>query len=429
MCLSDFVPKDSPARQIDKFVDEMDTSYFVYATTKETGRPAYNPKDMLKLYLYGLDNAVVSSRKLEKLCVENIVVMWLIHGLKPESKTICNFRKDNAENLKRFFNEFAKKLAEAGLIDGKVVGIDGTKIRANNSKKRHYTRNWLAMQIERTEKRIAEYITELDKNDVLERLQAKREKLFSYKEKLDSGEVDQVALTDPESRMMQMSNGGYNIGYNAQAAVDGKNKLIAGFDIATQPSDHGLLYSVAKDVKDNLAFESMTVVADKGYYKMDDIKSCHDDNIETLVSITQGGRPSKKLFHKSQFAYDEQTDTYTCPQGHKLSFSELCKSNNSRVYKNWLACQKCPVKSQCTKSRCRTVSHHNFREAYLRNYNMLENHKDIYRLRCQLCEHPFGIIKSIMGYTQFLTRGTRKVTAELAMIFTSYNLKRLRNIA
>ena len=421
----DFVPEESPARQIDTFVDEMDTSYFLFSSHDSVGRRPYNPKDMLKLYLYGNDKGVFSSRKLERECRENVIVFWLLNGLKPESTTICDFRKDNADNLKRFFHEFAKKLASEGLIEGRIVGIDGTKIRANNAGNNCFNLKRVNARIEKTEKKIAEYIEELDKNDQIEKLEEKREKLISIKKRIESGEADEISTTDPDSRMMKMPNGGNNVCHNVQSAVDAKNKLIAGFEVCSNQNDQGLLHSVAKKVKDNLGLESMTVTADTGFYDADQLGKCHNDNIETLVTPLEPGKNSE-LFPKKEFSYDEQTDCYTCPAGQSLKYATT--SNSVKQYRNLKACKNCPLKQKCTKGVYRTVSHHVNYQAVKRNAEAIAKNADIHKLRGQICEHPFGTVKHNMRFVQFLTRGNTKVTGEAALLFTAYNLKRLRNI-
>lgn len=165
LCIDELVSRDSFARIIDDFVDNMDTSYFEKSQLNQTGRPPYNPKDMLKLYIYGIENGISSSRKLERECSRNIELMWLMNELVPENKTICNFRKDNAENLVRFFSEFCCLLKENGYIDGKIMALDGTKIRANNSRKNNYTLKKVNLRLMEIEAKMTEYLSDLSLND------------------------------------------------------------------------------------------------------------------------------------------------------------------------------------------------------------------------------------------------------------------------
>jgi len=427
--LDELVDESSPARQIDKLIDEADTSYFEKTETKETGRRPYNPKDMLKLYVYGMENGVMSSRKLDRECKRNIELIWLLRGLQPDDRTICNFRRDNAENIKRFFDEFCVTLAKAGYIDGRIVSIDGTKIRANNSRRNNFSANKLKRSIEYIDRKIAEYIQELDKNDKIEELKERKSKYEKFKKKIESGEVSEVSTTDPDSRLMRSSNGGADVSFNAQAAVDGKNKLVTGFEVINEPNDQGQLHNLAKKVKDNLGLEEMTVLGDKGYYDTEDIKDCRKDNIRTIVAVPESKNPERGLeFRKEDFLYNKEKDEYICPAGCVLKFVHEEKERGIRHYRSYKACNKCPIKSRCCKGKSRELTRHKYAEyAEQNDKDFVENQK-LYKLRQQLSEHPFGTIKRTMGIRQFLTRGLKSVTAEAALVFLVYNLKRLRVI-
>jgi transposase len=421
------VEEDSPARQIDRMVDEADTSYFEKSETKGKGRPPFDPKDLLKLYVYGFENGIYSSRKLERECKRNTEAMWLLKGLQPDDKTVSNFRKENAGSIKRFFDEFCVKLARAGYMDGKVVSVDGTKIRANNSKRNNYSLKKLNRQIEYVNGRLAEYMTELDKNDEIEKLQARRVKYEGYKKQIESGAVTEVSATDPDSRMMKQGNNGVDVSYNVQTAVDGKHKLIAGILVTNEPNDQGQLHKVSKSVKDNLGFKEMTVPADKGYYDTDDIKACHDDNITTLVAKPDVREAERGFFKKQDFKYLPEDDVFVCPAGAKLKGSKP-DDNGYKRYRNSKACSHCPLKDKCTTGDRKDLGRHQYAEHTEQNDSDFKNNQHIYKQRQQLSEHPFGTVKRTMGFRQFLTRGTANVTAETALIFLIYNLKRLRGI-
>jgi len=424
LCLEDMIEANSPARQIDKLIDEADTSYFEKSASKDVGRRAYNPKDMLKLYVYGFENGVHSSRKLERECRRNIEVMWLMNGLRPDDKTICNFRKDNAENISRFFNEFCVTLAIAGYIDGKLVAIDGTKIRANNSKRNNFSKKKLKRHIEYIDNRLKEYLQEIEKNDRISGLEERKTKYEEYLEHIENGVVTEVSATDPDSRLMRQSNGGADVSYNIQTAVDGKNKLVAGIAVTNQPNDQGQLYDVAKAVKDNLTLEMMTVIADKGYYDTDDIKSCAENGITTYVAKPEISEDERK-YKKADFTYIPEEDVFICPAGRKLKGSNPDKTGYKR-YRNGKACKNCPLKHNCISGTRKDLGRHQNAEYAEKNDKRLKESPEIYRQRQLLSEHPFGTVKRTMGIRQFLTRGLTNVTAEAALIFLTYNLKRLR---
>jgi len=428
LCLDEMVDKGSPARQIDKFIDNANTSFFEKTRTKSTGRSPFNPKDLLKLFVYGMDNGVTSSRKLERECKCNIEVMWLLNGLAPDDRTICNFRRENAENMVRFFNEFAVTLAKEGYIDGKILAVDGTKIRANNSRRKNYSAKKLDRHIEYINERIAKYLSDVDKNDKIEELEARKARYELYKERIRSGEASEVSTTDPDSRLMKVANNGMEICYNIQTAVDGKNKLIAGALVTNEANDQCQLYKVIGSVKKNLMLDSATVLADKGYYNIEDFKNCNGDNILTIVAPQSERKIEGIEFKKDDFTYDQEKDCYYCPVGKSLNFFREEDNGHRRYGGSKLICRDCEHKKVCTKAVCKVVTRHKYASHAEQNDKLFKENYKWYKLRQQLSEHPFGTIKRTMGIQQFLTRGLRAVTAEVALIFTVYNLKRLRTI-
>jgi len=217
------------------------------------------------------------------------------------------------------------------------------------------------------------------------------------------------------------------VSYNVQAAVDGKNKLVTGLSVTNEPNDQGQLHKTAKKVKDNLGLKEMTVPADKGYYDTEDIKACHEDNITTIVAKPGDRTPNKEVFRKEDFQYDKESDEYICPLGCVLKFAYEDKQG-FRHYRSYKACGNCPLKADCTKSNRREITRHKYAEHAEQNDKDFAENQEIYKLRQQLSEHPFGTVKRTMGIRQFLTRGLKSVTAEAALIFLVYNLKRLRVI-
>ena len=405
------------------------------------GRPPINPKDLLKLYIYGMDNGIQSSRKLDRECKRNIEAMWLLNGLQPDDKTICNFRRENAEHLARFFSEFSRTLAEAGYIDGKIVAIDGTKIRANNSKRNNFSAKKLERHIAYIDGKIAEYMQELDINDRHEDtrahkvtedritdLRARKVKYEGFMERIERGDVTEVSTTDPDSRLMKQGNNGVDVSFNVQAAVDSKHKLIAGILVTNALNDQGQLAKVAKAVKKNCGLKKMITPADKGYYDTDDIKECHEAEITTIVAKSKDKEPAEGIdFKKTDFQYDKENDCYHCPTGQILKFFTEDKSGIRR-YQTTKVCKNCPHKTRCTESTRRVITRHKFAEHAEQNDLDFKEKYAIYKLRQLLCEHPFGTIKRTMNIRQFLTRGLRGTTAEAALIFLCYNFKRLRTI-
>lgn len=423
--LDEMVSKDNSARLIDTIVDNMDTSYFVNARTKNTGRPPYNPKDMLKLYIYGMENGIMSSRKLERECKRNIEVMWLINELTPESKTICNFRRDNVENISRFFTEFCLNLKNQGYIDGKIMAIDGTKIRANNSKRNNFSAKKLDRHIAYIDEKIVSYLSDVEKNDKIEELQERKAKYENYKIRIKEENISEISTIDPDARLMSSNNNGVDVSYNIQSVVDAKNKLIAGMSVTTSAADAGQLAKVMPKVKQALNLDKITVLADKGYYKTEDFKICEDNNITTIVAKNEPAK--QEIYSIDNFTYDLEADIYICPNNEKMFPGKLDKKGY-REYKNYRACRNCPQKDYCTKGNRRVIKRHKDKSSAEENDRRLKENSVLYKQRQMLVEHPFGTIKRTMGIRQFLTRGKRSVKAEVALIFLCYNLKRLRKI-
>ena len=442
--LDEMVDKNNVTRIIDVFVENLDLKALKFSKSviKETGRPPYNPKDMLKLYIYGMENGITSSRKLERECGRNIELMWLINEIKPESSTICEFRKENSKPLVNMFRTFCRMLKDWDLIDGKVMALDGTKIRANNSKKNNFSLNKLERSIAYIVEKIAKYMEEIDRNDIeeakipklntekviqkIQDLKSRKERYNTLINTIESGEVKEVSTTDPDSRLMS-NNNGVEVSYNVQAMVDSKNKLVAGISVINNSADAGQLGIIPKDVKENLEISEMTVLADKGYYKTEDFKKCEEENITTIVSKPKETNNINVEFQKKDFKFNPQTNTFTCPNNCIL-FPTKADKDGFRRYKNNRACKQCPIIHKCTTGKRKELCRHINADGAERNNERHDQNLDLYKQRQMLIEHPFGTIKRTMGIRQFQTRGITNVTGEVALIFTTYNLKRLKNL-
>ena len=312
--LDDMVAPDSEARVIDAFVGSLDLAAmgFGRAEAAERGRPAFEPADLLKLYLYGYRNGVRSSRKLERACEVNVEVMWLLGELKPDFRTIANFRRDNAACLKAVFKEFVRRVM-AGMEPG-FQSVDGTKVRASNSKDRNFTASKLDDRIGRLEGHIGEYMRLLDEADAeddaveagglpraeLERRLAEAEERLAryegYRDMMEAEGLSQLSLTDPESKLMK-SRGGFEVAYNVQAAVDSGTHIITEFEATDHPTDHGLLEpTLAALVPEGGILEA---TADKGYADTADMAACLDAGIIPNVILPDG-----KDCYELEYDYD-----------------------------------------------------------------------------------------------------------------------------
>jgi len=279
-CIEDYVEADAPVRLFDAFVDslEMDELGFIRATPKETGTPGYDPRDLLKIYIYGYFYQVRSSRKLARECKCNIEVMWLVSKLTPDFRTISDFRKDNKESITKVFKVFNKFCMGLKLFSKSYISIDGSKFKAVNAKDNNFTLNKLDDRIKRLDEHIALYMEELDAYDheegrklskeelqyKLEVCKERKQRYEGYRDTLEETGESQISLTDSDARLMKQ-NEGFCVGFNTQTAVDAESHLIAGFKVTNSPTDHGQITDIATEVKKDYDVEVLETTADKGY--------------------------------------------------------------------------------------------------------------------------------------------------------------------
>ena len=345
--VDDYVGADNPVRFIDVFVDELDlaTAGFVRAEPKSTGRPGYAPTDLLKLYIYGYLNRVRSSRRLEIESHRNIEVIWLLRCLKPDFKTIADFRRDNRAAFRSVFREFVLLCRQLDLYGRELLAVDGTRIKAVNNKDRNFTRNSLQDFIRMADERLDDYLRRLDEGDVEEggtgggaRTKNLAEKIAALREKrgrygamladLERTGESQISLTDPDSRAMA-AHTKVGVGYNIQLAVDAKHKMIVEQAVINQVVDMGLLTQTAEPARAILDVETIGVVADRGYFKIEDIEASEKAGLTPHVPKPQRGSSVRKgLFRKDEFRYDPDQDVYICPAGETLSPNHEGKSRD-----------------------------------------------------------------------------------------------------
>lgn len=435
----EMVEEDNPVRGICAIVDSMDETKltFIHSRTKRTGRPPYNPVCMFKIYLYCYYNKIRSSRNIEKECKRNIELMWLTGGLAPDHKTIADFRKNNKRAIEAAHTEFIRICTELGLVGKSTIAIDGTKIKANNSRKNNVTISKLNKMIEHHDENIHEYLKQLSQNDIaestdtikskLKKAQQKKKECEALIEEMESEGIREKSLVDPDSHQMGASNNGTDISYNVQNAVDEKEHIIVTTDVVTSPADQTQLYAMAEKTVEELEVsddEAVTVLADKGYWRNDDIVKCEEDSrINAIVAI-----PNEKGiqdYRKSDFLYKEETDEYICPMGQILKRWK----GKTPSYSNPSACKNCPNRDKCTKSsRGRVIMRNDNEELIETAKKRYKDNYELYKLRQQIVEHPFGTIKRTLGFTYFLTRRLENVKTENFLHVITYNLKRVLNI-
>lgn len=439
--LEDSIPEEGTVRVIDRFIEILDFSLlgFQNVVPAETGRPSYPPKALAKLYVYGYENGIRSSRKLERETLRNIEVMWLINELKPDYKTIAEFRKNNLRPLQKLFREFTKLCKDWDLIGGQVVAFDGTKIKASNNKKTNFSRKKLDDRIARLDEKINEYLNQMDKNDlseneskievtkVLKELNERSEKYEQYLKTLDETGENEISEIDPDARLMGNNRSGVDVCYNVQSAVDGKYHIVVAYDVIKSPVDHGQLGRMAKRVQKFLKVRRFFALADKGYYNGQDLKRCKKYKVKTIVSKQKPSDPKEQPveFHGDKFTYNKESDLFTCPNGKEL-YPHNKKTAKRRNFFNKTACEGCPHRDSCTGGRTqyRTVTRSQYGDIYDEVDKRTRENMNLYKLRQQIVEHPFGTIKHAMNGGYFLLRTRRKVRVETALLFLGYNLKR-----
>jgi transposase len=448
--LDDSLTPENPVRFIDAFFAELPLEElgFRHAVVPETGRPPYDPGDLLRLYLYGYLNRVRSSRRLEREAGRNLEVLWLLRKLVPDFKTIADFRKDNGPAIKAVCREFSLLCQKLELFGGELVAIDGSKFAAQNSKDRNYNQKKLQALLEEIDLRIERYLGELaaaDQSDTqtaaaaptAAELEAKiatlKERRGRYGELLggleESG-ATQVSLTDPDSRAMSQG-AGVTVGYNVQAAVDAKHSLIVATEVTNRSSDLGELGGMAIQAQDALGVKQLSVVADKGYYNGKEILACDSVGITAYVAKPlTSANTAQGLYGKERFTYHPDRNVYVCPAGRELTYRFSTQEKRRPIhYYRARDCQSCELRKHCTRNKAnRTITRLAFEEVQEAMAVRVKAQPQLMRRRKAIIEHCFGTIKRTFGYYYFLCRGLTKVSTELNLTVLAYNLKRALNL-
>lgn len=456
--LEEIISQDNPVRVIDALVDSIDPAAlgFVLTGTSTEGRNAYGPSVLLKLYLYGYLNRIRSSRKLEAECVRNIELWWLLKELKPKYKTIADFRKNNPKALHAFFKQFNRFLNSQDLYGREVIAVDGSKFRAQNSKKNNFNADKIRRQKNYLLEKSEEYLSRLEASDSEEerravelKLQKQQDRLEKYDElqgRLEQSNERQISTSDPDARALPKHMGIVEVGYNVQSAVDAKHGLIVHFEVTNVKDDHALA-GPARAAKKQLGLkkeEVLKVLADKGYHTGSQIKKCIEENIETYIAEKQRSDKKQPGFKKQDFLYVKEHDEYICPEGHHMQTNGNWYVKNRgkgrteyrvKVYKlPFHVCNCCPHRVICSgeanlkNSKGRPIERSEYDPDLEANHKRLQGNPKLYRRRQEIVEHPFGTIKRQWGYDHTLMKGMEKVSADFALIFTCYNLKRALSI-
>jgi transposase len=444
--LEEYVAEDSSVRVIEAFVDGLNVAElgFGRAVPAATGRPPYDPRDLLKLYIYGYFNEVRSSRRLERECRRNVELMWLLRRLVPDFKTIADFRRDNGQAIVGACRAFVTVCREAGLFQARLIALDGSKFRAAASRKKVVGRKEIAAEAAHLDRRIADYLAGLDAADeaepgdasdavarALTALQERRAELDRLATKLDGEDRTTVVEGEEDARPMGYAPGRKPPCYNVQTAVDAESGLIVHHEVTNEPTDNRMLHPMAKATKQAIQADKMTVVADAGYSNGSDAAACEADGIIPCAPANRAinNQGDGTLFDRSDFAYNAQSDSFECPGGRQLVRKQLHRESASVIYAASPAdCRACPFKSRCTTRERRLLTRHLHDDALTRMNARIEADRSLMRKRRCAAEHPFGTIKRMMAGGRFLTRNLRGTRTEMALSVLAYNLLRAINL-
>jgi len=443
--IEDYVTADAPVRVIDAFVDGLNVGGLGFGRSipAATGRPPYDPRDLLKLYVYGYLNEARSSRRLERECSRNVEVMWLLRRLAPDFKTIADFRRDNSTAIVGTCRAFVLFCRDQGLFTARLVALDGSKFRAAASPKRIMGRREIAEEAARLDRRIAQYLAGLDESDACEpdeepnattaalaALKARRTELDHLAARLDSEERNTLVEGEPDARPMGIGKGPKPPSYNVQTAVDADTGLIVHHEVTNEPNDTRQLYPMAKATKDTLGVSNVTVVADAGYSSGTAAAACEADGITACVPTNRSihNQRDGTLFGRSAFIYQPEVDRYICPAGHSLARKQEVLRRDRLILYAARDCTGCSLKPRCTTAERRFVSRHLHEDALERMNARFQADPTLIRQRRCASEHPFGTIKRMTAGGRFLTRGLKKVGGEAALSVLAYNFIRAINL-
>lgn len=448
--IDDYITENNQVRVIDAFVDSLNLDELGFKKAEEikTGRPGYNPADMLKLFMYGYMTRNTSSRRLEAEAGRNIELMWLLRKLKPDYRTIAEFRKQNKDAIQKVFHQLVALCKDWDLFGMEVVAVDGSKFRACNSKKNNFNEKNLKRKIKYIDDKLQEYMTEMDENDKNEvssrtpdreevkkrvnELKKRKETYQNYQDKIKNKEVSEISTTDPDARLMAVNNNGVDVCYNVQTVVDSKHKLVVDSNVINNPTDHGQLGEMAGRAKKIFEVGSIKALADKGYYNAEDLKFCEKEGITTYVAKQIfSNATGEREFYSDKFEYNKEKNVYICPAGYELkcSIKRITKETKRLNYKNNEACRQCEYKDLCTKSENGRIIARTLDQDFLDTVDQRTNeNKELYKTRQMIVEHPFGTVKRGWGLSYFLTRSIESVKTEVSLTFLAYNMKRVINI-
>lgn len=463
-CDEDFIGPENPVRFIDAFVDGLDLAQLGFPKVDEglPGAPSYDPRLLLKLFIYGYLNRLRSSRDLEKAAYRNLEVIWLLGRLKPDHWTINKFRRTHRTRFQGVFREFNVLCARLQLFSKELVAIDGTFLKAVNNPARNFTKAKVEKILKEIDERTERYLATLETGDQeaegqglegaegakgskkqqakdtpakplreqLAELEQEREKYAALLAQLTAEPGLQLSLTDPDSRLLDKGSEQV-VGYNAQIAVEGAHHLIVAQEVTRDANDKQQLAPMAEAARTALGAAALTVTSDGGYYNLEQLHRCEAQGIAAHVPEPQPAQVAGDgSYPDSRFRYDAESDSFHCPQGAELTRHKDTQKGGThrKVYYNTKACRHCPVREACTKGEFRRITVHEHAATAAVVRERMAQKPEIFARRKELVEHCFGTIKFWWGQAAFLTRSLEMVRAEFSLSCLGYNLRRVLNL-
>ena len=446
--IEDYVSPSDPVHVYDYFVDRLDFEDLgIPLDPHQVGPPEYDPKAMLKLLVYGYSYGIRSSRKLERATYHNLSFIWLMGGLKPDHKTIARFRRDNLDALKKVLKQCVRLCLKLKLIEGNILFVDGTKVGANASIDRSFTKVRCERLLKKADRRIEEILTECEAvdqseegqstlvqmEDELKETRVLKDKVREVLEELEESGRKSINTTDPDCRHVKGRHG-FITGYNLQSVVDDKNGLIVHTDVVNDNNDVRQFRDQIEQADKVLEARCRVACGDAGYACTEELKAIDEQGIKVIVpSQDQVRKKPLGPFGRDKFVYDRKRDCYLCPEGQVLRYRKTDFKTRQRTYQvtHPSICHRCRNFGECTKAKqgraIVVLLDQEIKERLEVQYASPES-QVIYQRRKQRVEHPFGHLKRNLGVRSFLLRGLRGVRAEASILATCFNLTRLTTL-
>jgi transposase len=445
--IEEYVGEEDPVRVYDGFVESLNFAELgIEVDEDQVGNPEYDPKAMMKLLVYGYSYGVKGSRKLERECHHNLSFLWLMGGLKPDHKTIAEYRRRYKGALKKVLKQCVRLCIKLDLIAGNVLFVDGTKIRANAGRGKSHGREWYDNKLQELDERIEQLLAEserIDQEQESEGSSVKMDKELAqaerFKEKIkralkameESGR-ETINLSDPDCAIMRSVQGSH-ASYNVQSVVDDQHGLIVHVEAVNDTSDVNQFARQIDGAKQELGKPCQVGCADAGYADTEELKKIDGQEIKVVVPSQRQALHNQedKPFSKSHFRYDKEKDCYVCPAGKELGYVGKDHKNGKRDYRISMAgiCQSCEHWGRCTTAKLgRKIVRLALEEDKQRFEAQYEACKEIYDRRKSRAEHPFGHIKRNLKTDSFMLRGQDGVQAESSLLATCFDLRRMMTL-